>query len=64
MTRTRTRLLREGAAALTDEELLAVVLGPGAEACARDLLTDMGPLRRLATRNSVRLRRVSVMLSR
>lgn len=51
----RERLLRHGADALADEELLALVLGSGgrgrsAEVCARELLERHGTLRRLSTR--------------
>ncbi|MHC4668016.1 MAG: RadC family protein [Planctomycetota bacterium] len=58
----RDRLLREGAAALADEELLALVLGHGgrdrsAQHCARELLASHGSLRRLSTRAPRELRR-------
>jgi len=54
---TRRLLLREGPGSLSDESLLALVLGPGtpraaAATGARSLLERHGPLRRLATRGA------------
>ena len=56
----RQRLLRTGATAFSDEELLAIVLGRGvaAERMAHELLARHGPLRRLSTRSHGELERV------
>jgi DNA repair protein RadC len=59
----RERLLRYGADALEDDELLALVLGPGgpgrtADVCARDLIDRHGTLRRLSTRAPRELQQV------
>jgi len=55
--------LAEEGDALPEESLLAVVLGGGTAhrpplACARELLSGLGPLRRLATRSARELRAV------
>ncbi|MEM8963398.1 MAG: DNA repair protein RadC [Acidobacteriota bacterium] len=63
--RPRERLLRAGGAALTDVELVAVLLRTGRRGCsalslARALLDDLGGLMALATAEETRLRRAGM----
>ena len=60
--RPREKLLAQGASALTDQELLAVLLGTGTRGrpvldLAREWLADAGGLDRLAAQDSVEVRR-------